>query len=90
MVYKRLVSILPSWIRLRSCSSIKPDSIGAMVKEDNGDVWLSPKEAADKLGLSVSRLYHIKNRLTHRKGNSVTSRVYFLESTLFDDYMNEC
>lgn len=59
-----------------------------MVKEKNGDVWLSPQEAAERLGLSVSRLYHIKNRLTHRKGNSPKSRVFFLESTLFDDYMD--
>lgn len=59
-----------------------------MVTETNGDVWLSPKEAADRIGLSVSRIYHIKNSLTHRKGNSSRSRVFFLESTLFDDYMN--
>ena len=59
-----------------------------MVKDANGDVWLSPQEAADKLGLSVSRIYHIKNQLTHRKGNSSSSRVFFLEATLFDDYMN--
>lgn len=58
-----------------------------MVKQ-NGDVWLSPKEAADRLGLSVDRIYHIKNKLTHRKGNSRASRLYFLEATLFDDYMN--
>ena len=59
-----------------------------MVKERNGDVWLTPKEAAERLGLSVSRLYHIKNYLTHRKGNSSRARVFFLESTLFDDYMS--
>lgn len=59
-----------------------------MVSTDKGEVWLSPKEAAQRLGLSVSRIYHIKNRLTHRKGNSVRSKVYFLESTLFEDYMN--
>ena len=59
-----------------------------MVREDNGDVWLTPPEAADRLGLSISRIYHIKNQLTHRKGNSKTSRLYFLESTLFEDYMN--
>lgn len=59
-----------------------------MVREDNGDVWLSVKEAAERLGLSVSRIYHIKNKLTHRKGNSTRSRVYFLESALFEDYMN--
>jgi hypothetical protein len=59
-----------------------------MVKEPNGDVWLSPQEAADRLGLSVGRIYHIKDQLTHRKGNSIRSRLFFLESTLFDDYMN--
>lgn len=59
-----------------------------MVREANGEVWLSPQEAADKLGLSVSRIYHIKNRLTHRKGNSRSARVFFLDKTLFDDYMN--
>lgn len=59
-----------------------------MVREDNGDVWLTPKEAADKLGLKVGTIYHIKNQLTHRKGNSSKSRVFFLESALFDDYMS--
>ena len=59
-----------------------------MVKDTKGGVWLSPKEAADRLGLSVSRIYHIKENLTHRKGNSSRSRVYFLEETLFEDYMN--
>lgn len=59
-----------------------------MVTEPNGKIWLSPKEAAERLGLSVSRVYHIKDRLTHRKGNSIRSKVYFLESTLFEDYMN--
>lgn len=54
----------------------------------SNDVWLTPQEAADRLGLSVSRLYHLKNKLTHRKGRSSKSRVFFLESTLFDDYMN--
>ena len=59
-----------------------------MVKDARGDVWLSPQEAADRLGLSVSRIYHIKNHLTHCKGNSNRSRVFFLEATLFDDYTN--
>lgn len=59
-----------------------------MVKESNGDVWLTPKEAAEKLGRSVGLIYHIKDKLTHRKGDSPKSRVYFLESTLFDDYMS--
>ena len=59
-----------------------------MVKDSNGDVWLTPQEAADKLGLSVGHIYHIKSKLTHRKGETSRSRVFFLESTLFDDYMN--
>jgi len=59
-----------------------------MVKDAKGDVWLSPQEAADRLGLSVSRIYHIKHQLTHLKGNSTHSRVFFLEATLFDDYMS--
>lgn len=59
-----------------------------MVRDESGDVWLTVKEAAIKLGLSPSRIYHIRDKLTHRKGNSVRSKVYFLDSTLFDDYMN--
>ena len=58
-----------------------------MVKEKSGDVWLTPQEAADRLGLSVSRIYHIKDRLTYRKGGNGKSRVFFLEQTLFDDYL---
>ena len=54
----------------------------------NGETWLTAKEAADRLGMSVSRLYHLKNNLTHKKGKSSQSRIYFLERTLFDDYMN--
>jgi hypothetical protein len=59
-----------------------------MVKDANGDVWLTPREAAERLGLSVGHIYHIKNHLTHRKGNTNRSRVYFLESALFDDYIS--
>jgi len=59
-----------------------------MVKDLQGDVWLTPKEAAVFLGLSVSRIYQLKNCLTHRKGSNPQSHVYFLRRTLFDDYMN--
>jgi hypothetical protein len=59
-----------------------------MVRDDNGDVWLTTAEAAEHLGLSASRIYHLKNQLTHRKGNSSKSRVFFLRSRLFEDYMN--
>lgn len=60
-----------------------------MVKDGNGDVWLTPQEAADHLGLSVGYIYHIKDKLTHKKGDRKKSRVFFLESTLFDDYMSD-
>lgn len=59
-----------------------------MVRDSNGDEWLTAKEAAVELGLTVGTIYHIKNQLTHRKGSSNKARVYFLKSTLFDDYMS--
>lgn len=59
-----------------------------MVTDDNGDVWLTPQEAADELNLTRDRIYHIRDKLTHRKGNKDKSRVFFLKSALFDDYMN--
>ena len=60
-----------------------------MVKDEKGDVWLTPKEAAVKLSLSVGRIYQIKHSLTHRKvGSENQGRVFFLDRTLFDDYMN--
>ena len=59
-----------------------------MVTDENGDVWLTPQEAADELNLTRDRIYHIKNHLTHRKGNKGKSRVFFLQRTLFEDYMN--
>lgn len=59
-----------------------------MVKDSNGDVWLTPKEAAVKLNLSVGRIYQLKNYLTHRKvGANEQGRLFFLERTLFDDYI---
>lgn len=60
-----------------------------MVKDSEGSVWLTPKEAAQKLNLSVGRIYQLKDNLTHRKvGSERQSRVFFLESTLVDDYLN--
>lgn len=59
-----------------------------MVRDEKGDVWLTVKEAAIKLNLSVGRIYQLKDYLTHRKGNTPQSRVFFLERTLWDDYMN--
>ena len=59
-----------------------------MVTDKNGEEWLTMKEAAIELNLSVVRVRQIKNLLTHRKGNTPQSRVYFLKSKLFEDYMN--
>ena len=60
-----------------------------MVRDSEGNDWLTPKEAAQKLNLSVGRIYQLKNSLTHRKvGLEKQGRVFFLDSTLFDDYMN--
>jgi len=58
-----------------------------MVKDENGDMWLTPQEAADRLGITVGRIYHIKDRLTHRKGRARSARLFFLEKALFNDYM---
>ena len=55
---------------------------------EDTDEWVTVEEAAAILNLSRARIYQIKNHLTHRKGNSRQSRVYFLKSRLFDDYMN--
>ena len=54
----------------------------------NGVEWLTTKEAADFLGLSVSRVYHIKRYLTHRKGKSKSSRILFRKDTLIDNYLS--
>ena len=66
---------------MRNSDSAKSDYI-------DDDEWVTAEEAAKILGLSIGRIYHIKNHLTHRKGNSPKSRVFFLKSRLFDDYMN--
>ena len=58
------------------------------IEDADGDEWVTAEEAAAILNLSKGRIYQIKNHLTHRKGNSPQSRVYFLKSRLFEDYMN--
>jgi hypothetical protein len=58
------------------------------ILDANGEEWVTPAEAARILHISVDRIYHIKNHLTHRKGNSPSSRVFFLKRTLFEDYMS--
>lgn len=56
--------------------------------EKSGDEWVTAEEAAKILHISRDRLYHIKNHLTHRKGNSPKSRLLFLKSSLIEDYMD--
>lgn len=52
------------------------------------DDWVSAEEAAKILNISRGRVYQIKNHLTHRKGNTPQSRVFFKKSRLREDYMN--
>ena len=52
------------------------------------DDWISAEEAAKILNISRSRVYQIKNHLTHRKGNTPQSRVFFKKSRLREDYLN--
>ncbi len=59
-----------------------------VIIDADGEEWLTAEGAAAYLHLSVSRIYHIKNHLTHRKGDSRQSRVFFLKRTLFEDYLN--
>ena len=59
-----------------------------VVITEKDDEWVTAKEAAEILKISIGRLYHIKNHLTHRKGNSEKSRLFFLKSRLLDDYIN--
>ena len=49
--------------------------------------YCTPKEAAEILRISVSRIYHIKNHLTHVKcGDHKQGRVLFRKDRLVDDY----
>lgn len=57
-----------------------------LIKDDND--WVTADEAAKILKLSRSRIYQIKNHLTHKKGNTPQSRVLFKKSRLQEDYMN--
>lgn len=59
-----------------------------MVTDGDGEIWLTPKEAAEEIGLSVGSLYRLKNFLTHRKAGTSKGRVFFLKRTLVDDYLN--
>ena len=55
---------------------------------NDDDDWVSAEEAAKILNISRGRVYQIKNHLTHRKGNTPQSRVFFKKSRLREDYLN--
>jgi len=59
----------------------------APILSDDDD-WVSAEEAAKILNITRGRIYQIKNHLTHRKGNTPQSRVFFKKSRLREDYMN--
>lgn len=59
----------------------------APILSDDDD-WVSAEEAAKILNISRGRVYQIKNHLTHRKGNTPQSRLFFKKSRLREDYMN--
>lgn len=91
MVQQRLVSLHPCRHHGYSNHSRKLSlsrRACIMVNGSSEKKWITTKEAADYLGLSESRIYHIKNHLTHRKGGSRTSRLYFLKNALIDDYLS--
>ena len=49
--------------------------------------WICAKEAAMILGISVSRMRHIKDRFPHIKsGNSAQGSIRFLRSALIENY----
>lgn len=49
--------------------------------------WLTPKEAAEMLRISLGQLYHIKDQLTCIKlGSFRSSPIRFRKETLLDDY----
>lgn len=51
---------------------------------------ITPKEAAERLGISLSRLYHIKDRLPHTKlGTNKQGPLRFYSKGLMDAYMNK-
>ena len=49
---------------------------------------ISAKQGADRLGISVGHLYHIKEHFTYVKGESKSSPLKFNEDTLQDEYKN--
>ena len=55
---------------------------------NDDDDWVSAEEAAKILNISRGRVYQIKNHLTHRKGNTPQSRVFFKKGRLREDYLN--
>ena len=53
------------------------------------DEWLTSKEAAKLLGISVSHLWRIKDRFPHTKqGDYQAGHLRFLKSGLMEGYIN--
>lgn len=53
------------------------------------EVWLTTKEAAAILGISVKRLWSIKDRFPHTKqGEYDAGHLRFLKSGLMENYIN--
>ena len=51
--------------------------------------WVSMKNAAQILGISLSRMKHIKDRFPHvKQGDCEQGRVLFLKSALMENYIN--
>lgn len=48
-----------------------------IVNDDND--WASAEEAARILNISQGRIYQIEDQLTHRKGNTPQTRVFFIK-----------
>ncbi len=75
-------------IALRVLEYIRKENYVIIEDVDDGDDWVSAEEAAKILKISRGRIYQIKNHLTHRKGNTPQSRLFFKKSRLQEDYMN--
>lgn len=53
------------------------------------DKYITVNEAAQILRLSISRVYHLKNKLPHIKcGSSKKSRILFIRDQLITAYQN--
>lgn len=57
--------------------------------EQNGDVWVTTKEAAHILGITESHMRRIKNSFPHKKrGDQQQGQLMFLKSKLYECYLD--